>query len=203
VTTIIKSKPRARSFNHWVGTIFVPGASVDQILALVQDYDRHQEYYAPQVVKSKLIERKGDDFRVYLRIKQTDLVTVILDTEHDVHYTHLDAARAYSCSYSTRIAELEHAGEQNERALPPGKDHGFLWRIDSFWRFEQRGGGVYVECEAISLTRDVPLGLGSLVGRFIESIPEESLQLTLRETRDAFSHKFMHGNSKQETTHDR
>jgi hypothetical protein len=130
--------------HHWVGTIFIPGVSLDQVFAVVQDYDQHQEYYAPQVLQSKLIARSGDEFRVYLRLKQKDVITVVLDTEHDVRYTRLDAARAYSRSYSTRITELEHAGEQNERALPPDKDHGFLWRLDSFWRFEQREGGVYV-----------------------------------------------------------
>ena len=175
--------------HHWVGTIFVPRVSLDQVLGLVQDYDRHQQYYAPQVVRSKLIARSGDEFKVYLRLRQKDVITVVLDTEHDVRYTRLDDNRAYSRSFSTRIAELEHAGEPNERALAPEKDHGFLWRLDSFWRFEQRGGGVYVQCEAISLTRDIPLGLGPLVGPFLESIPKASLELTLRETRDALASK--------------
>jgi len=175
--------------HHWVGTIFIPGSSLDQVLAVVQDYDRHQEYYAPQVLKSKLMGRSGDEFKVYLRLKQKDIITVVFDTEHDVRYTRLDAARAYSRSYSTRIVEIEHAGEQDERGLPPGKDHGFLWHLDSFWRFEQRGGGVFVQCEVISLTRGIPLGMGPLVGPFLESIPKASLELTLRETRDALAPK--------------
>ncbi len=182
-------EPSGALIHHWVGTIFIPGASLDQVLAVVQDYDRHQQYYAPQVLQSKLIARSGDQFRVYLRLKQKNVITVVFDTEHDVRYTRLDAARAYSRSYSTRITELEHAGEPNERALPPGKDHGFLWRLDSFWRFEQREGGVYVQCEAISLTRDIPLGMGPLVGPFLETIPKASLELTLRATRDAVTPK--------------
>ena len=171
--------------HHWVGTVFIPNATLGQVLAVVEDYDHHQEYYAPQVVRSKLRSRNGDNFKVYLRLQQTDIITVVFDTEHDVRYTALDEARASSRSFSTRVAEIEHAGEPNERALPPGKDHGLLWRIDSFWRFAQREGGVYVQCEAISLTRDVPLGLGALVGPFLESIPKESLEFTLRATRDA------------------
>jgi hypothetical protein len=180
-------EPPGALIHHWVGTVFIPGASLDQVLAVVQDYDRHQEYYAPQVLKSKLIAHSGDEFEVYLRLKQKDVITVVFDTEHDVRYTRLDATHAYSRSYSTRITEIEHAGEQNERALPAGKDHGFLWRLDSFWRFEQRDGGVYVQCEAISLTRDVPLGMGALIGPFLESIPKASLELTLRQTRDALT----------------
>jgi hypothetical protein len=182
-------EPSGALIHHWVGTIFIPGASLDQVLAVVQDYDRHQQYYAPQVLQSKLIARSGDQFRVYLRLKQKNVITVVFVTEHDVRYTRLDAAHAYSRSYSTRITELEHAGEPNERALPPGKDHGFLWGLDSFWRFEQRESGVYVQCEAISLTRDIPLGLGPLVGPFLETIPKASLELTLRATRDALTTK--------------
>jgi hypothetical protein len=176
--------------HHWVGAIFIPNASLDQVLALVEDYDRHDEYYAPQVAKSKLLSRSGNDFSVYLRLKQTDVITVVFDTEHDVRYTRADKTHADSRSFSTRIAEIEHAGQANEHALPPGKDHGLLWRIDSFWRFAQRDGGVYVQCEAISLTRDIPLGLGPLVGPFLESIPKQSLEFTLRATRDAFISKY-------------
>jgi hypothetical protein len=171
--------------HHWVGEIFIPGASLDEVLAVVQDYDRHEKSYAPQVLKSKLVSRSGDDFKVYLRLKQTDVVTFVFDTEHEVHYARLDATHAYSRSYSTQVTEIEHAGEPNERALGAGQDHGLLWRIDSFWRFEQSDGGVYVQCEAISLSRDVPFGLGGLVGPFLETIPKESLEFTLRATRDA------------------
>ena len=92
----------------------------------------------------------------------------------------LDAHRWYSRSYSTRIAEVDDGQE-----LPPGEDHGFLWRLDSYWRFEERDGGVYLECEAISLTRSVPLGLGWLINPIIQSLPRDSLVNTLRETREA------------------
>jgi hypothetical protein len=178
--------------HHWVGEIFIPGASLDEVMAVVQDYDRHEKFYAPQVLKSKLISRNGDDFKIYLRLKQTDVVTVVFDTEHEVHYARLDATHAYSRSYSTQVTEIEHAGEPKERPLAAGEDHGLLWRIDSFWRFEQRDGGVYVQCEAISLSRDVPFGLGALVGPFLETIPKESLEFTLRATRDAVAGTNVH-----------
>jgi hypothetical protein len=44
---------------------------------------------------------------------------------------------------------------------------------------------VYVQCEAISLTRDIPTGLNWLIAPFIESIPKESLEFTLQATRTA------------------
>jgi hypothetical protein len=171
--------------HHWVGTVFIPGASLRQVLALIQDYDHHDEYFSPDVLKSKTLEHHGDDFKVYLRLKKKKVVTVVLDTEYLVHYHSLDAARAYNESYSTRISEISHPGEADETASPDGKGEGFLWRLDSYWRFAEREGGVYVQCEAISLTRDIPTGLNWLIAPFIESIPRESLEFTLVSTRAA------------------
>jgi hypothetical protein len=171
--------------HHWVGLIFVPKASLDQVLRTVQDYDHHQRYYSPQVLKSKLLQRTGDDFKVYLRLKQVKVITVVMDTEHEVHYARLDKTRAQSRAYATHIAEVEHPGEKNERGLPAGNDHGFLWRLNSYWRFSATPDGVYVQCEAISLSRDVPAGLDALIGPFLETIPKQSLEFTLRATRSA------------------
>ncbi len=142
--------------HHWVGTVFIPGVSLSRVLALVEDYDRHAEYYKPEVAQSKTVEHSGDDFKVHYRLRKKKIITIILDTDYDVHRKFLDAARAYSNSYSTRIAQVEDAGEPDEHELPVGKDGGFLWRLNSYWRFFDSGRGVYVQCEAISLTRDIP-----------------------------------------------
>jgi hypothetical protein len=171
--------------HHWVGTVFVPGASLRQVLELLQDYDHHSDYYKPEIVKSKTIERAGNDFKIYLRLKQEKIITVVLDTEFLVHYHQLDATRVFSESYSTRIAELAHPGEPGEKDMPPGQDNGFLWRLNSYWRFSEANHGVYIQCEAISLTRSIPSGLNWLVAPFIESIPRESLEFTLLSTRSA------------------
>jgi len=184
--------------HNWIGTVFIPGASLRQVLTVIQSYDRHHEYYAPEVTKSKLLTRTGDDFRVYLRLRQVKVLTVVLDTEHEVHYTHLDATHVFSRSISTRIAEVKRPGEHGERALPPGKDNGFLWRLNSYWRFLETGGGVYVQCEAISLTRDIPTGLGFLLRPFIESVPRESLTFTLQSTRLAVLHSLSPRSARQE-----
>jgi hypothetical protein len=177
--------------HHWVGTVFIPGATLQKVLTLLQDYDHHSEYFKPEVVKSKTIARSdatGSDFKVYLRIERKKVITVVLDTEYDVHYRTLDPTRALSNSYSTRIAEVEHAGESGERQMPPGEDHGFLWRLNSYWRFAEADRGVYVQCEAISLTRDIPTGLNWFIAPFIESIPKESLEFTLQLTKAAALH---------------
>ena len=171
--------------HDWTGIVFIPGVSLPQALSTLQDYDRDAEYYQPEVVKSKLLGRSGEDFHIYLRLKQVQVITVVLDTEYDVLYTPVDATHAESRSLSTRIAEVESAGDPRERDLPIGDDHGFLWRLNSYWRFYQGDGGVYVQCDAVSLTRDVPAGLGWLVRPFIENVPEESLNFTLEATRKA------------------
>jgi hypothetical protein len=171
--------------HHWVGTVFIPGATMKQVLAVVQEYDHHSDYYSPQVQKSKLLAHSGDDFTIYMRLAQKHLITVVFDTEHEAHYTTIDAAHVYSHSHARRIAEVSDPGSSSEHDLPPGDDHGFLWRLESYWRFYDSGHGVYVQCEAISLTRDVPLGLGWMISPFIESVPRESLEFTLGSTRSA------------------
>ena len=82
---------------------------------------------------------------------------------------------------------MENAGKTDERKLPPGTGHGFLWKLDSYWRFEERDGGVYLECQAVSLTRDVPAGLGWLIDPIVRNLPRESLVNTLRATRTALA----------------
>jgi hypothetical protein len=144
------------------------------------------------VTKSKTLDHEGDDFKVYYRLTRKKIITVVLDTDYEVHYQRLDATRALSRSYSTRVVEIEHPGESNERALPPGNDDGFMWRLDSYWKFFEADSGVYVQCEAISLTRDIPIGLNWLIGPFIESIPRESLEFTLRSTRAAVLRRGLH-----------
>lgn len=173
--------------HDWVGTVFIPKATVAPVLSLIQDYDHSSRYYSPDVVQSQLVSHQGDDFHVFMRLKKHKVVTVVLDTEYDVHYARLDAAHQYSTSRSSRISEIADPGTSTERALPAGNDHGFMWRLNSYWAFEQTGDGVLVECEAISLTRDIPSGLGWMIGPFVNSIPQESLHFTLDATRKALA----------------
>ena len=173
--------------HDWIGTAFTPGTTVKEALALVQDYNNHKNIYKPEVIASKLIDHHDNDFQIYLRLLKKKIITVVLDTDHEVHYSALDARRWLCRSCTTRIAEVEHAGKANEEVLPPDAGYGFLWRLDSYWRFEERDGGVYVECRAISLTRDVPKGLGWIIEPIVRKLPRESLINTLKATRQALS----------------
>jgi hypothetical protein len=183
--------------HHWLGAVFIPGATLPQTLAAVQDYNHHQDFYKPDVLQSKLLSHEGNDFKVYYRLQKKKIITVILNTDHDVHYFPVDDTHCYSRSYSTRIAEVENAGTPKEHEKPIGHDGGFLWRLDSYWRFEQKDGGVYVECESVSLTRDIPEGLGWLIRPFVTSVPKESLQSTLNSTRLAVQARMRAAETKQ------
>jgi hypothetical protein len=166
--------------HDWTGAVFLPGVTLEQTLALVRDYDRHKQYYKPEVVDSRVLSHDGNDYLIYLRLLKKQILTVVLDTEHEVRYRQVDATRWRSNSRTTKISELDHG-----RPLPPGTGHGFLWRLNSYWRFEERDGGTWVECQAVSLTRDIPTGLGWLIDPIVRKLPRESLANTLKETRAA------------------
>jgi hypothetical protein len=182
--------------HDWTGITFVPGVTLQQTLTALQDYDRDADYYHPTVLRAKLLSREGKSFHVFLRLKETHVVTVVLDTEYEIQYLSLDSTHAASISHSAQITEIENAGSPQEHPTPPKDNHGFLWRLNSYWRFREADGGVYIQCNAISLTRDIPAGFGWLARPFIENVPRESLNFTLTATRDALIKKFKSESSK-------
>ncbi|HLK22832.1 MAG TPA: hypothetical protein VKT81_27995 [Bryobacteraceae bacterium] len=170
----------------WMGAIFIPSANLASVLAVAQDYARHAEIYKPEVAAAILRSRTGNDFSVYMRIvKSKFFLTDVLNTEHEIHFVPLDGKRVYSKAYSTRIAEVNDPGSEKERELPVGKDRGLLWRLYGYWFYEERDGGVIVECESITLTRDVPFGMGHLLSPIVHGLPAESLRKGLESTRRA------------------
>jgi hypothetical protein len=169
--------------HHWVGTAFVHGASIDDALALLQNYGAHQRIYAPTVAASKLQSRDGDRFRFFLRFIMKKVITVVVNSDHEAVFRRPAADRAEGWIHSTRIAEVENAGQANEREKPVGADGGYLWRLNTYWRLQARDGGLYIHCESVSLSRGIPTGFGWIVGPFVTSIPRESLTFTLETTR--------------------
>jgi hypothetical protein len=171
--------------HDWVGAAFIPGATIKNTLALIQDYNNHKNIYRPEVIDSKLLSRRNGDFKIYLRLLKSKIITVVMDTEHDVHYFSVGKQRWRCRSYSSRVAEVRDAGMPTESVLPPDEGYGFLWRIYTYWSFEERDGGTIVECRAISLTRDIPFLLKMIVRPIVRSLPHESLVHTLEATRKA------------------
>ena len=171
--------------HDWQGMVFISGAKLDAVLRVLEDYNHHATYFAPDVEKSHIESHAGDDYRVFMRFRRHKVVTVVLNTTHDVTYYRDTPIRAHSRSSAVRIAQVENAGEADEREKTPGEDDGFLWKMETWWRMEERDGGVYVQNEAVTLTRNIPTGLGWLIEPFITKIPKETLEFTLQATRNA------------------
>ena len=170
--------------HHWVGTAFVPGATIDQALSVLQNYNEHHRIYTPTVAASKLQSREGDRFTFFLRFVMKKVITVVVNSDHEAVFRKPAADRAEGWIHSTRIAEVENPGTPTEREKPVGNDGGYLWRLNTYWRLLARDGGLYIHCESVSLSRGIPTGFGWIVGPFVTSIPRESLTFTLETTRN-------------------
>lgn len=171
--------------HDWVGAVFVPGATLSKVLAVLQNCSRHKDYYRPEVVDCRQLSHDGNTWKLRYRIVKRYFITVVADNDQAVDYHLLSSTRATSRSVATRIVEVKDAGKSTEREIDPRKESTIVWRLNTYWRLEEQDGGVYVECEAISLTRAAPLGLGWLVNPIIRSLPGASLAHLLEGTRDA------------------
>ncbi len=168
--------------HHWRATAFAQGATAADLDHLLRDFVAYPRIYAPQVTQARVLAQQGDHMQATMRVRQHHVLTVMLDTAYDITFGHLDAHHGYSLSRSARVAEIANAGEKNEHALNADDDHGFLWRQNTYWSYEERDGGLYLQIESVSLTRSIPAGLGWAVRPFVASVPRESLEFTLRST---------------------
>jgi putative flippase GtrA len=172
--------------NHWRGTVFVPHVKLDAMLKVLQEpqSDKHKQ---EDVLSSRVVSRDGDTQKVYLRLRRTKFVTVVYDTEYDVEYRRIGTDRAWSNSISTKVVEIENAGTPQERALPEGNDSGYMWRLNSYWRYKQLDDGVLVEIESLTLSRSLPMLIGPLIRPIVTSTARESMTRTLSSVRSRFS----------------
>jgi hypothetical protein len=171
--------------HHWVGVMFVPGATLSQVISVLQDYDNHKNMYKPDVRRSKLLEHNGNEAKIFLQFYRKSIVTVVINANFDVHYMMLGSTQALSQAYSTRIAEVDNPDKSNEHELPVGNDHGYLWRLDNYWRIEEKDGGAYVQVETIALSRSIPHLFTWLINPLVRNIPRSVLSHLLTATRQA------------------
>jgi len=170
----------------WMGVAFIPNADLKSVLSTVQDYNHHGEVYKPDISDAKILSRVGNDFLVYMRlVKAKFFLSDVLNSEHEIRFIPLDATRVYSHSRSKRIAEVSEPGKTNEHELPVGQDRGLLWRMYGYWFFEEKDGGVYVACQSITLTRDIPFVMAKLLSPIIHELPAEQVRSALEKTRKA------------------
>jgi hypothetical protein len=175
--------------HHWRGTAFVPRAKAVDFERLLRDFNSYPQHFSPQVVQARVLARQDDHLQALMRVRQKHVITVVLDTTYDVTFGRPDAQHGYSISRSTRISEIDAPGTDRERALNSSEEHGFLWRLNTYWSYEERDGGLYIQIESISLSRSIPNGLGWALRHYVESVPRESLEFTLRAARSAIQEK--------------
>jgi hypothetical protein len=179
--------------HHWRGTAFAPGAKAADFEPMMKDFNAYPRYFSPQVVEAKVLSQQDDGrqdhgydhFGVTMRLCQHHIITVVMDATYDITFARLDSHHGYSASRSTRISEIDAPGTASERPLNSAQEHGFLWRMNTYWSYEEQDGGLYMQIESITLTRSIPAGLGWAVRPFVESVPRESLEFTLRSTCNA------------------
>lgn len=169
----------------WMGTMFMPGATLEQVQSVLRDYAHYKDFYRPKVIESRELARSGEEYDVLLRLYEKHVLTIVLNTTYHIRYQMPDSKHLIVTSRSTHVGELKDPGKSSTDEVPLGEDSGFLWRLNSYWRFEAADGGVYARCEAISLSRDVPSGLGWMLKGFLESFPKDSMKNTLRGTKAA------------------
>jgi hypothetical protein len=169
--------------HHWRGSVFIPGVDIGYVLARVEN-PVSQEIRQEDVLQSSVLERGDGYLKLYLKLQRSKIVTVVYNTIHEVRYQRRQDDQAWSSSRAVKIAELLHPNSPEEQEKPEGKDHGFLWRLNSYWRYEQVDGGVIVECESLSLSRSIPKLLEYFVRPIIDRIARESMERTLASMRD-------------------
>lgn len=171
--------------HHWRGTAFAPGARAADFEHLIRNFGAYPQHFAPEVLQAAVLTGSGKRVQASMRVRQHHVITVVMDSAYDVSFGQLDAQHGYSISQSTRIAEVDAAGTPAEHTLSPAEEHGFLWRLNTFWSYQERDDGLLLQIEAVSLSRSVPRGLAWAIKPYVESIPRESLEFTLRSACNA------------------
>jgi hypothetical protein len=175
--------------HHWRGTAFVPAAHIADFERLMKDFNTYPQHFSPEVLEAHLLsehdDRNADHIAASMRVRQKHVLTVVMDMTYDVAFARLDAQHGFSLSHSTRIAEIDSPGTSKERALSPAEEHGFLWRLNTYWSYEEADSGLYMQIETVSLTRSIPTGLAWAIKPFVQSVPRESLEFTLRSASNA------------------
>ena len=169
-------KPQGKTYeipggtiHQWRGELLVKGVTVDEVVNALQ----RRGVPPPQedVLESRVVSRSGESVVVYLKLSRQALITVTYDTEHAVTFNRLSPTAAESRSIATRIDEAD------------GRDHGFLWRLNSYWRYEQEHDGVRIRSESLSLSRRVPTVVKPVAGPIITRIGRDSMASALEAVR--------------------
>jgi hypothetical protein len=189
VTSVGQHNPKSVPsglIHDWMGAAFIPNATLEDVLSVARDYGHYKDFYKPTVVDSKPLSSTGqcDKYSMLLANKEV-VASMALDSEYETCYHQVDQRRWYSVVYTTQVREIRHYGQSDAKELPPGQGNGYVWRVYGFARFEERDGGVYVELEAIVLSRDIPFAVRWIVDPIVRRVAKNSMSTSLRQTEEA------------------
>jgi hypothetical protein len=172
--------------HHWVGAILIPGVTLDKLIPWLQNYSQYQDYFTDVERSSLNRPPVGNTYDIFLRLTRSKLgVTAHFNTKHDVVYTRRSATFFTSVSRSSQILQVAKAGSSSESEMPEGDDDGYLWRLNSYWRFFEREDGVVVECETVALSK--ALGLAYSMVRVITFGAINPVKIAREIARDALN----------------
>ena len=197
-------KAPAALIHDWIGATFIAGAKIEDVVSVLRNYSAYREYYRPNVVTSRTLAQDAlnDRFSVLL-VNQSLVMKTAVEAECQATYTQMNDKRWYAMTYSTRIQEIEDFGRSGERRMAIGEGVGYLWRLASITRFEERDGGVYLEVEAMALSRDIPLTLRLVVDPIVRRVSRNSLIESLRQTGKAATQSFAMNNGASKVANER
>jgi hypothetical protein len=168
----------------WTGSIFVPQTDLAAILKRVQSYDDYSSMYRPWIVSARTLNKNDNEFTFsFLLAQKVMLFDSALDGDYRSTFHRVGASRAYSFTESTRLQEIGNYGHADAKRYPPDSGSGFIWGLASMARYEQADGGVYIELQAMALSRPIPGSLRWIVGPIVNRISRAALTVTLRQTR--------------------
>ena len=179
-------KVRNGLIHDWIGAIFIPGVRIKEVFAVIHDYDRYKDFYKPTVIESKLLGRTGEQYEFsMLGLKRVFLEKIAVEGQFESHCSKVDETHRYCIAYSTRLQEIKDYGQPNQGKLPIDEGHGYIWRLYSLAKFEERDDGVYLEVEAIALSRDISASVRWVTRPVVERVSRNSISTILERTREA------------------
>ena len=174
------------TISDWFGAVFIAGVTREQVRAVLNDYDDYEDFYGPVVVASKTLIAHGPEYAFSMILtNKAGFVNTTLETDYESRHFQVNERRWFSLSESTHIREIEGYGTTAQHELDEGTGRGLVWRLFSVALCEQRDGGVYVEIEAMALSRDIPVSLRWVAEPIVRRISQNSLVTSLRQTEDA------------------
>lgn len=172
--------------HHWIGVMFVPNVSLDQVMQVLNSYDRYSDIYKPLIRKTSVIEQAGDTVKLnVLAVQKALSVTAAVETDEEIQIARPAPSRVSITANSVRIQEIADYGQPSEHAFPEDRTPGYVWRALIVDRLEQRNGGVYVELETISLSRGIPVEVRWLIKPLTDDLPRKMMTDMLDDMRSA------------------